>query len=201
MRILGGPALAVVVIVVAAIVIVGLAGQPDKPDIRQLTEAMLVDRSSFPDHDGASWQRAVLSPAMLPKGRSSPAECSAVLAGLPSATEAGNARLSAQNDVIAVVTIELPQQKPDVRGVAHDCGRFQPFAGKTQTWTTHSVNLAGLPPWAIALELDGDRGDGGLIAMGVYRGVFIHAEVLAGMATSGAVGKLFNAEVARLQVA
>ena len=198
LRILGGPALAVVVIVVAAIVIVGLAGQPD---IRQITEAMIVDRSSFPDHDGASWQRTVLSPAMLPKGSSSPAECSAVLAGLPSSTQAGNARLSAQSDVIAVVTIELPQQKPDVRGVAHDCGRFQPFAGKAQTWTTHSVNLAGLPPWAIALELDGDRGDGGLIAMGVYRGVFIHAEVLAGMATSGAVGKLFNAEVVKLQVA
>src|SRR5262249_45104840 len=145
--------------------------------------------------------RAVLSPAMLPKGGSTPAQCSAVLAGLPSATQAANASLSAQHDLIAVVTIELSQQQPDVRAVAHDCGRFQPFAGKAQTWLTHSVNLAGLPPWAIAVELDGDRGDGGLIAMGVYRGVFIHAEILAGMATSGAVGKLFNAEVAKLQAA
>lgn len=199
--ILGGPALAVVVVVVAAIVIVGLTGQPGKPDISQITEAMLVDRSSFPDHDGASWQRGVLSPARLSKGASTPVECSAVLAGLPSATQAGNASLSARNDVIAVVTIELPQQKPDVKGVAHDCARFQPFPAKMQPWTTHSVNLAGLPAWAIALELDSDRGDVGLIAMGVYRGVFIHAEVLAGMATSRAVSKLFNAEVAKLQAA
>jgi hypothetical protein len=100
-----------------------------------------------------------------------------------------------------VVTIELPQQKPDLKGVSHHCGRFQPFAGKAQTWTTRPVNLPGLPAWAIALELDGDQGDGGLIAMGVYRGVFIHAEVLAGMATSQTVNKLFNDEVAKLHVA
>src|SRR5690349_23086871 len=57
---------AVIAIVVVVVVVVPHTRHPAKPDITQLSEQMLVGRSSFPTIDGGQWQSGTRNPTEVP---------------------------------------------------------------------------------------------------------------------------------------
>ncbi|HZQ31632.1 MAG TPA: hypothetical protein VFB19_07840 [Mycobacterium sp.] len=174
-----------------------------KPDITQLTDQMLVGRSSFPDMAGAQWQSGIRNPDDMPELRTRPDECSA-LSGPLHPTQMASASLTAESGTSMHINISLTSERPDLKQVVKDCGTVK-LVGIPVTITTKPRDLSGVPDWATAVEIRSGSVSS-VAVLGFVRGVHVRAAYLAnGTALKSDqltdLVKLFNDEVAKLQAA
>ena len=194
---------AVIAIVVVVVVVVPQTRHPAKPDITQLSEQMLVGRSSFPTIDGGQWQSGTRNPTEVPALRTQPDDCSA-LSGPLHATQMASASLTSPTGTSMHVNISLAQERPDFPQVLKDC-RTVKLVGIPVTITTKPRELSGLPDWATAVEIR-SGGVSSVAVLGLVRGVHVRAAYLeTGRSLKSdlvnSLVKLFNDEVAKLQAA
>ncbi len=179
-----------------------------KPDIDHLTPSMLIDKSAFPAIEGGQWNSTARDNPQTPDYPVEPTNCRILYPG-PKATQTvvgswGTPEVSMEQVRAAFsFEIELLAERPDVKNTVQGCEHFT--VGRTSnTATPHS--LQGLPDWAAAFDFMRSSEQGTtLVAMGIYRGVWI--EISYG--DSGKVSqddaaslvKAFNAQFTKLEAA
>ena len=161
-----------------------------KPNITRLTESMLVDQSSFPNIQPSQFIRAVSGNRV--DVQVNPPECAPLAVGY-NTTQSGYAGL-VQTQGRWDITITVTSDAPDINALLNNCGTVT-GSGPTvpiATWHINPLNLAGVPSWAGAVEMDG-----GATVFGTYRGVFIKSN--SGLDRENDAVKMFNDQVAKLE--
>ncbi|OBG39181.1 hypothetical protein [Mycolicibacter heraklionensis] len=161
-------AAAVVVAVVAGLVL-SLGGRltaedkpSRKPDIKDLTSEMLVERSSFPDPSGGKWISGVNSagdaPSDMPNLTVDPPECADFYSSPASATQTATATLAKLQPGglhTMRVRLALTPDRPNLKRFVEKCQTFkQTFEQGGRSVTTdiqmNPLDADGVPPWAVA---------------------------------------------------
>ncbi|CAJ1496442.1 hypothetical protein [[Mycobacterium] holstebronense] len=161
-------AAAVVVAVVAGLVL-SLGGRltaedkpSRKPDIKDLTSEMLVERSSFPDPSGGKWISGVNSagdaPSDMPNLTIDPPECADFYSSPSSATQTATATLAKLQPGglhTMRVRLALTPDRPNLKRFVEKCQTFkQTFEQGGRSVTTdiqmNPLDADGVPPWAVA---------------------------------------------------
>ncbi|WP_409436024.1 hypothetical protein [Mycobacterium sp. SMC-14] len=161
-------AAAVVVVVVAGLVL-SLGGRlttedkpSSKPDIKDLTSEMLVERSSFPDPSGGKWISGVNSagdaPSDMPNLTVDPPECADFYSSPSSATQTATATLAKLQPGglhTMRVRLALTPDHPNLKRYVEKCQTFkQTFEQGGRSVTTdiqmNPLDADGVPPWAVA---------------------------------------------------
>ena len=119
-----------------------------KPDLNQLSEAMLIDESVVPQLPGTSWGRMVAVPRG-PEPQVSPAGCELFLSQ-GAASQKGLAMRSSKNAAIGVA-VSVTEQRPDLAELVRQCRVFT-FEGPnaSSVVTLGPLDVRDLPDGAIA---------------------------------------------------
>lgn len=196
---LGVPA--VVLIAVAALVL-GLTGRlsaeerpSKKPDIKELTGTMLVDRSAFPDVTGGKWISGVNSAGTEGSEASNlkidPPECGDLYGDAKAASQTATATLAKlQSGGLRSLRMRLAIT-PEHRNIKDYLQKCQTFtqtaeaAGRSVTTEirVQPLDAAGVPPWAVGSVMTSSSATRIRLPLGVtaatisgyYRGVLVVA--------------------------
>jgi hypothetical protein len=183
------------------------SGASQKSDIKQLTDSMFVDPSSFPVVDGAQW----FSPKSIDNSTRAtividPSECSPLLLG-PTASQQKFEGLTKRSMRSFSVTLAVPTERPDYKALVGRCGTVtshQAEGGRGITRHFKLRELGGLPDWATVVQDDADTRPAVTI-VGVYRGILISASYSEQVSedpsptNEAALVKIFNAQVDKLE--
>jgi hypothetical protein len=212
--------LIVIIVVILAIagmvtLVIAHSGDEQQPDVTQLSQSLLVDRSSFPVIDGAEWTGPQVETAgdrLASSGsNTTPPVCEAFFAG-PRPTQEARIGLSSQGITFGAM-IEMTAERPDFNSLLSSCGTVQ--TGDGRQYSIEQRNLSGLPDWSTTV-LQRQAGNWLLSTVGFHRGVFLSASrrQAQGQAAprgfgldtpsrqdNDALTKLFNDQVAKLDAA
>ena len=156
-----------------------------KPDLNQLSEAMLIDESVVPQLPGTSWGRMVAVPRG-PEPQVSPAGCELFLSQ-GAASQKGLAMRSSKNAAIGVA-VSVTEQRPDLAELVRQCRVFT-FEGPTASSvvTLGPLDVRDLPDGAIATLMHCRTTKPGqtlawdiALVAGFHRGVLVSAEYTPG---------------------
>jgi hypothetical protein len=186
-----------------------------KPDITQLTGAMLLDSTAMQAAVGGSSSiKASAGDAKVEVGsadrewsslhRFTPAPCSKLkfdtLGGQATGREWGDKSWAA-----AEVALMILPERLDLAALVAQCGQVTDnYPGGSDTTSLAPATLPGLPAWATAYKMAGDNREV-LRATGYYRGVLImvsgtiRPSSAADPAAAAVFAKLFNAQVGQLE--
>lgn len=167
-----------------------------KPDLNQLSEAMLIDESVVPELPGTSWGRMVA----VPRGAEpqvSPAGCELFLSQ-GAASQKGLAMRSSKNAAIGVA-VSVTEHRPNLVELVDQCRTFT-YEGPDarSVITLGPLNVGDLPDGAIATLMHCTTTKPGqtlawdiALVAGFHRGVLVSAEY-----TPGPQGGPFDARLA-----
>ncbi|GBE67116.1 hypothetical protein MFM001_35780 [Mycobacterium sp. MFM001] len=159
-----------------------------KHDVTQLTESMFVDQSSFPDIPGSKFVRAISGNRV--DIQVSPSECSPLVVGYNTPQSGYAGVVGAGGMDIHLTTTSDP---PDMQTLLNNCGTVTGSgpAIPLVTWHIKPIDVAGVPSWAGAVDMDGNAA-----VFGTYRGVFIKSN--SGLDRETDAVQVFNDQVAKL---
>ncbi len=167
----------------------GIEAPPSqKPDVTQLTESMLVDRSSFPNIPGSKFVRAINGNRV--DVQVSPPECWPLAVGYDT-PQSGYAGVVGPGGMDVHLTVT--SDRPDIQTLLNSCGTVTGSgpAIPSVTWHIKPLDVAGVPGWAGAADMSGNAA-----VFGTYRGVFIKST--SGLDRETDAVKVFNDQVAKL---
>jgi hypothetical protein len=192
------------VAVIAVIVMaVAVTHTRSKSDLTELTNAMFVDRSSFPDIDGAKWVSADVQTNQWSPPAADPPDCSPLMWG-PRASQVGSAFVSREGNPSLTVTLYLADERPDFVMLLSRCQAVFTKANGQMVYKPR--HIAGLPGGVASFQDEQDE----FLSLGVktmYRGICIsvilahsgHAEFAP--ADEHSLATVFKNQMAKLQSA
>jgi hypothetical protein len=151
---------------------------PQKPDFTQVTTAMFVDRSAFPNSSAMEFKAPTISND--PQGTTDPVdppECGPIYWGPPFSQQGFVEWSSMRSDGKSTnkegrdirLALALAAERPDLRALLGKCGTIR-YQGVTYTVTP--LHLPGLPSWADSSRINTP----GVTAAGIsgfYRGLLV----------------------------
>lgn len=192
----------VVVLIAIAGLVFGLTGRltaeekpSKKPDIKELTGTMLVDRSVFPDVTGGKWISGVNSAGTEGSGspnlKIDPPECGDLYGDTKAASQTATAtlaKLQAGGLSSTRVRLAITPERRNVKDYLQKCQTFTQTveaAGRNVTTEVRvePLDAAGVPPWALGSVMSSSSSTRIRLPLGVtaatisgyYRGVLVVA--------------------------
>lgn len=208
-----GAGVAVVAVVVAVAVMMtgksrpaSSAVQSNKPDITKITQAMLVDQSSFPSIASNTWKTAVRDKGTAATNHKNvdPAACRPIIE-TPAASQSATAGGDLTDGASMGVLLELTKSSIDWHALVGKCAKFKD--GKSEQ-AIKVLQPPGLPDGATAFDIsspgDASANQHTAFIRGSYRGVLINAVCdYRGSSSdkSNDLAKVFKDQVAKLEAA
>ena len=191
--------LAVAVLVVAGAVTAGAIWLTRDTDITDLTAAMVLPESEFPEvPDGEFIRDPVEDDPEWDPVDVDPAKCFAIVQ-YPRATQAVRSSVTDPDGAGYMVTLRIDEKRTDLAAVLAEC-ESEKVEYADMTATIRGLDVPDLPDWAIGVEVDTGDDIGFRYVSGYYRGVLVDVEHFGSIdgPDTDELARLFNAQVARL---